>query len=458
MLKKNDVLQLHITGMTLHGDGVAKAFAVASTSHGGIAVFVPGVCPGDTIKALILKVKPRHAFGKCLEVISPSPQRADPQCDVFPRCGGCSFRCLSYQAELEFKQSETTEILRRIGKIDLELEPILGAQSHERYRNKALLPVCEREGKIRAGFYARHSHRVVCCDDCRLQPELFSRLAQAVCQWAGEVGCTVYDEATGRGLLRHIYLRSAQNCTQALVCLVVNGRGVPRADILISRLRAVSNAVKGVLLSHNTKDTNVVLGESVTLLWGQEHIIERLCGLEFTLSPLSFFQVNAAQAERLYRLAGEFAQLRGNEKLLDLYCGTGTIGLTMARGCAELVGVEIIPQAVEDARRNATHNQIDNARFICADAAKAAAQLAAENWQPDVVLIDPPRRGCELGLLQIIANMSPARIVYISCDPATLARDLAVLRDLGYEAKRIQPVDMFPRTGHVECVSLLEKL
>jgi len=295
------------------------------------------------------------------------------------------------------------------------------------------------------------------CGDCKLQPELFNQLARAVCAWADETRCTVYDEAAGTGLLRHIYLRCAQDCAQALVCLVVNGQGVPRADKLIARLRAVSGAVKGVLLNHNSGAGNAVLGGSETLLWGEGHIRERLCGLEFTLSPLSFFQVNPRQAQRLYALAGEYAALRGGERVLDLYCGTGTIGLSLARDCAQLVGVEAVPQAVEDARRNAERNGIANARFLCADAAKAAAQLAAEGWRPDVILIDPPRKGCEPALLHTVARMSPGRVVYVSCDPATLARDLALMRTLGYDTKRLRPVDMFPRTGHVECVALLER-
>jgi len=446
---KNDVIELKITGMTLRGDGIAH--------HGGMLVFVPGVCLGDEIKALVLKVKPKYAFAKCLEVTRPSAQRIDPQCGVFPKCGGCAFRCMSYAAELALKQHETAEVLRRIGKIELEPELILGAENHERYRNKALLPVAEIDGRVRAGFYARHSHRVVPHDDCCLQPELFGQLVQAICQWAEETKCSVYDERTGRGLLRHIYLRSAQNCMQVLVCLVINGRDVPRADILIARMRAVSSAVKGVLLNHNVADTNVVLGEEETLLWGQNFITEQLCGLAFKLSAQSFFQVNAQQTEKLYMLAGEFAQLSGSENLLDLYCGTGTIGLSMAQRCAALVGVEVVPQAIEDACENAENNGIENARFICADAAEAAAKLQAEAWRPDVVLVDPPRKGCSPTLLESIAKMQPQRIVYISCDPATLARDLQILQELGYTVRRIRPVDMFPRTGHVECVALIEK-
>ena len=449
-MTKNDVLELDITGMTLQGDGIAR--------HGGVPVFVPGVCPGDRVKALILKAKPNHAFGKCVEVLTSSPGRADPQCEAFPRCGGCAFRCLDYAAELEIKQKETAQILKRIGKIDLAPEPILGAQTSERYRNKALLPLREIDGQVRAGFYARHSHRVVYSEDCKLQPVLFNELAHEICRWAEETRCSVYDETTGRGLLRHIYLRQARQCEQALVCLVINGNSIPQPDQLVARLRAASPAVRGVLLNHNSDATNVVLGAAQTLLWGEDRITETLRGLEFALSPLSFFQVNPAQAERLYAVAEQFAQLRGGERLLDLYCGTGTIGLSMAKNCAELAGVEVVPQAVADARRNAAHNGIPNARFICADAAQAAARLAGEGWRPDVILVDPPRKGCEAALLQTIARMRPRRVVYISCDPATLARDLAILRGLDYETKAVQPVDMFPRTGHVECVARVENV
>ena len=446
-MKKNDIIPLEITGMTLQGDGIAR--------YEGVPVFVPGTCPGDRIQALLLKAKPNCAFGKCAQLLEPSPERIDPGCEAFPRCGGCAFRHIRYDTELAIKRREAGETLRRIGGIELELEPILGAETPERYRNKALLPVCVEHGRVRAGYYARHSHRVVYSGDCRLQPEVFSRLAGAVCAWAEEAGCSVYDEGTGKGLLRHVYLRHSQGGKQVLACLVINGRGVPRADTLVARLRAESPALWGVLLSHNTKDSNAVLGQEETLLWGEGQITETLCGLEFTLSPRSFFQVNPAQAQRLYRLAGELAGLAGKERVLDLYCGTGTIGLTMARDCAALVGVEAVPQAVEDARRNAARNGISNARFLCMDVAQAAARLAGEGWRPDTVLLDPPRKGCEPALLRTVAEMAPGRIVYVSCDPATLARDLKLLRGMGYEAKRIVPVDMFPRTGHVEMIVLL---
>ena len=449
-MKKNDLIDLTITNMTLQGDGIAR--------HDGVPVFAPGTCPGDCIKALILKTKPNCAFGKCVEILSPSPDRMDPGCGAFPRCGGCAFRHIGYDTELEIKRREAGETLRRIGGIAFALEPILGAENPDRYRNKAMLPVCMDHDRVRAGYYTRHSHRVVYSEDCMLQPEVFNRLALAVCAWAEETGCSVYDETARTGLLRHIYLRQAQGGAQVLVCLVVNGQGVPRADLLIARLRAESNAVKGILLSHNREDANVVLGREETLLWGGGQITETLCGLEFALSPQSFFQVNPTQAQRLYRLAGEYAELSGGERVLDLYCGTGTIGLTVARACAELVGVEAVPQAVEDARRNAARNGISNARFLCMDAARAAAQLTGEGWQPDVVLLDPPRKGCEPALLRAVAEMAPRRVVYISCDPATLARDLKLLYGMGYEAARIAPVDMFPRTGHVEMIAQINKM
>ena len=456
-MNKNDILELEIIGMTLQGDGVAR--------RGGLAVFVPGVCPGDTVRALILKVKPNCAFAKCLEVLTPGPGRIDAGCAAFPRCGGCAFRCLDYGLELEIKQREARETLRRIGGIEPLWEPILGAASPERCRNKAMLPVQAVGGRVRAGFYMRNSHRVVYGDDrkgdfdCLLQPKAFAHIAEAVCEWAQAVKCSLYDEKTGEGLLRHIYLRQGESeaGTQILVCLVVNGFGVPRADLLLQRLRGASRAVRGVMLSHNTRDTNVVLGDSQTLLWGSERVTQRLGGLDFTLSARSFFQVNPAQAERLYRLAERFADLTGQERVLDLYCGTGAAGLTMAGRCAELVGVEIVPQAVEDARHNAVQNGISNARFLCMDAAKAAIQLSAEGWKPDVTLLDPPRRGCEPALLRTVAGMVPRRVVYVSCDPSTLARDLALLRELGYHTTKAAPVDMFPRTGHVECVALAER-
>ncbi|MDR1927468.1 MAG: 23S rRNA (uracil(1939)-C(5))-methyltransferase RlmD [Oscillospiraceae bacterium] len=448
-MKKNDRLVLEVTGMTLQGAGIARS--------GGVPVFLPGTCPGDTVEALILKEKGNCAFGKCMEVLRPSAQRVEPECPVFPRCGGCAFRHISYAAELVLKERELGETLRRIGGAQPVMAPIVAAESPERYRNKAMLPLRREGDRVLAGFFARHSHRLVHSGDCLLEPEVFGRLAEAVCDWARQACCTVYDEESGTGLLRHIYLRKNRAGSEIFVCLVINGQDVPCADRLISRLRGVSTAVKAILLNHNSARTNVILGRACTQLWGARQITETLCGLEFSLSPLSFFQVNPAQAERLYQIAARYAGLRGRERVLDLYCGAGTVGLSMAAQAGEVIGVESVPQAVEDARRNAGQNGIGNARFLLADAAQAVWELEAQGWRPDVVLLDPPRKGCTQALLRGVAALAPARIVYLSCDPATLARDLAVLRDLAYLPEELTPVDMFPRTGHVESAVKLER-
>lgn len=450
-MKKNDSIETEITGMTLQGAGIARC--------DGVPVFIPAACTGDRVRTLILKTKGNCAFGKLQQILEPSEMRIDPGCPAFPRCGGCAFRHISYAAELELKQRELAETLRRIGGMQLPLRPIVAAQNPDRYRNKAMMPLRLEHGRIQAGFFARHSHRVIPCGDCLLAPESFAGLGRAVCAWAEESACTLYDEGTDRGLLRQIYLRQNRDGSGILVTLVVNGGGIPRADQLIAALRRENAAVKGILLNHNTAPGNTILGPRCTLLWGTGHITETLCGLCFALSPLSFFQVNPAQAERLYTAAAEYAG--AGERVLDLYCGTGTVGLSVLAlrgGGGELIGVESVPQAVEDARRNAVNNGFASARFICADAAVAAAQLAAEGWQPDVILLDPPRKGCEAALLRRVAGMRPGRIVYISCDPATLARDLALLQTLGYAAQEATPVDMFPRTGHVECVVLMTRI
>lgn len=454
-MDKNDILELEITGMTLQGAGIAR--------FEGVPVFVPAACTGDRLCARIVKVKSNCAFGRIEEIIVPSPTREASGCQAFPRCGGCAFRHIGYEAELALKQRELTETLRRIGGVEVPIRPIVPAESPERYRNKALLPLCRLDGRIQAGFYAPHSHRVVPCEDCLLAPKSFSPLTRAVLAWAEEVGCSLYDEESGKGLLRQIYLRQNREGSEILVTLVVNSSGVPRADRLIQALRRQSAAVKGILLNHNTLPGNTVLGPRCTTLWGADRIAETLCGLRFELSPLSFFQVNPAQAEKLVGCAAAAAGAQEGDgkpvRLLDLYCGTGTIGLSVLRafgGRGELLGVESAPQAVEDARRNAANNGFENARFVCADAVAFAAR-PPEGWRPDIILIDPPRKGCEAALLQHTAAMRPGRIVYISCDPATLARDLALLAGHGYAAREAAPVDMFPRTGHVETVVRLER-
>ena len=454
-LAKNDVVTLEITGTTHEGAGVGR--------FEGMAVFVPAAAQGDTVRARIVKVASSCAFARVEEIIAPAPSRVEPDCAFFGPCGGCVFRHISYEAELTAKQARVSDALRRIAGLSLEPLPILGAKQTDGYRNKAQYPVAQvldeqgRPAGIRAGFYAPRSHRVVGDGQCRLQPECFARALGAFGQWAAETRVRAYDETTGKGLLRHIYLRFAEGTGQLMACAVANGDALPAPERLVALLRAACPETASVVLNVNRARGNVILGARCVTLWGTDTITDRLCGLLIELSPLSFYQVNRAQAERLYGVAADFAGLTGRELLLDLYCGAGAIGLSMAGRAGRVVGVEVVPEAVENARRNAHRNGIRNAEFLCDAAGGAAKRLAAQGLRPDVVVVDPPRKGCDEPTIEAIAEMSPARVVYVSCDPATLARDLALLTARGYRARQAQPVDLFPRTAHVETVVRLEK-
>jgi len=454
-MKKNDSIPLTITALTLEGRGVGH--------YGGMAVFAPATAAGDQIEALVLKVKPRYAYAKLREILVPSPERVPASCAVFPQCGGCVFRHIRYEAELELKAQAVRDAFTRIGKIDLELEPILGALSPERYRNKAQYPVAAGENGPVIGFYAPHSHRVVglrdCRSnyDCRLQPLEFAGILAAIEQWISCYQISIYDENTHTGLLRHIYIRKAEAMDTIMVCLVVNGETLPQAQALVEALRTTEPKISGILLNVNRRDSNVILGDSCKTLWGEAYLEDRLCGLCFRISPLSFYQVNRPQAERLYEIAARYAALTGKETILDLYCGMGAVGLSMAKQAGRLFGVESVEAAVRDARENAALNGIANAEFLCADAAEGLESLRSRGIVPEVVLLDPPRKGCAAALLSTVAGMRPERIVYISCNPATLARDCALLQEQGYAVRAAAPVDLFPRTGHVECVALLTR-
>lgn len=446
--QKNDLIELDVTGMTSEGSGIARA--------GEFAVFVPGAAAGDRILCRIVKVEKRFAYGKVERLIDPSPDRLPAaDCPVAGPCGGCVYRHVTYEAELRYKWRRVADALSRIGGVDVTPRPIVSG-APDRYRNKAQYPAAMGEEGLIFGFYAPRSHRLVPCRDCLLQPEEFRDILDAVDAWATAAGVTVYDETVRTGLLRHVYIRKAQATGQIMMCLVCTSGRLPMADDLTARLKRIPGVCTAVV-NVNRRDTNVVLGEEEYPLFGDGTILDRLGGLEFSLSPRSFYQVNHDVAERLYALAAEAAGLTGKETLLDLYCGTGTIGLTMAHAAGTLIGVEVAAPAVEDARRNAARNGIRNARFICADAAEAATQLAAEGTRPDIVILDPPRKGCDPAVIRTVAAMAPARVVYVSCDPATLARDLKLFGELGYETKQVTPVDMFPRTAHVETVVLMTK-
>lgn len=449
-IRKNDRIKLTVDSCSSNGSGVGK--------YNGMAIFVPATVPGEEITAHLLKVKKNYAFAKVQSVDLPSPDRIVPECPVYASCGGCVFSHMKYSAEAKIKESHVAECFKRIGGVSPELEPIIAAADDKRYRNKAQYPVALDGENIKIGFYSPHSHRVVHCPDCLLQPEEFADILGVFTAYIKENGVSVYDEARHRGLLRHIYLRKGERTGEIMVCAVVNGTKLPDEDGLVQMLISKNRNIKSIILNSNTEDTNVILGKKCRTLWGDNSITDILCDLKFKISPLSFYQVNRNQAERLYNKAAEYAALTGEETVLDLYCGAGTIGLSMSKKAKEIIGVEIVPEAIEDAKINAEMNGIKNARFICDDAASAAQTLKSEGVKPDVIILDPPRKGCSPDMVKTAVEMNPDRIVYVSCDPATLARDCAVFDSLGYTATKATPVDMFPRTGHVETVCLLTRL
>lgn len=451
-LQKNELVEIEITGIMAEGSGVGRV--------DGIAVFVPGAATGDRAKIRILKTAKTYAFGKIEELLQPSPHRVQPDCPSFPQCGGCSFRHISYEEELRVKEIRVRDAMERIGGLrNPDIRPILGAAVTDGYRNKAQIPLgVDKQGKLIAGFYASHSHRIVECTCCALQPKQFQQALTAFLEWARQSGESVYNEATRRGKLRHLYLRMAPTTGEVMVCVVVNGNGLKGEKELAELLCQKVDGLKSVLINNNREDTNVVLGRRFRTVWGQDSLTDVLCGLRFRISPESFYQVNHDQAERLYALAGEYAGLTGKETVLDLYCGTGTIGLSMAHRAGRVIGVEAVEQAVENARENAALNHIHNAEFLCMDAADAAQLLVQRGEHPDVVVLDPPRKGCAPELIQTVAQMGPSRVVYVSCDPATLARDSKLFCTLGYQAGLVTPVDLFPRTRHVETVVLMSRV
>lgn len=448
MFKKNDLTELEITALTSDGDGVGRA--------GELVFFVPNTAVGDTVNTRVLKVKKNVAYGRVEEIVAPSIDRIDPDCPVSNSCGGCVYRHISYEAEFKAKRQKVIDAVTRIGKLSADLvKDIIPSENIDGYRNKAMIPVgLNRSGEVVMGFYARHSHNIMHCINCRLSPDIFNDIAADFYDFISRRPELVYTSLNRRGI-RHLYLRYAESSGDVMVCIVAGEKNFKGDKELYNSLLEKYPTVKSIIVNINPDETNVILGKKTYTVYGSDHITDTLCGLNFDISPQAFYQVNRRQAERLYGIAADYAALSGNEFLMDLYCGTGTIGLSMADKCRELIGVEIIPEAVENAKKNAARNGVSNARFICGDAAFAADKLRAEGVRPDVIVVDPPRKGLTPELIDTIAQMSPERIVYVSCDPATLARDLALFADKNYSVKEITPVDMFPRTAHVESVAMI---
>ena len=444
-LQKGKLYTGTVEGYSSEGLGVVRL--------DGAVVFVPRAVRGETVDLRITRVMKSSCAGEIVKIHAPSPERAVPECPYFGRCGGCDFQHLSYPEELRAKRQRVQDALKRLGGADLRVEEILGAREPTRYRNKSQYPV--GPGGV-IGFYRARSHQVVPVDRCLIQSEASDRTAKAVGDWMRRYKVSAYDESTGKGLVRHIYVR-VNAAGESLCCVVANGKQLPREPELAALVQSAAPGTVGVVLNTNTRPGNVVLGDQYRTIWGRNFLMDTLCGLEFKLSIPSFYQVNRAQAEVLYSKALEFAGLTGRETVLDLYCGTGTITLCLARRAARAIGAEIVPPAVADARENAARNGITNAEFFCGDAAAVAARLESQGLRPDVITVDPPRKGLSPEVIASIAGMGPERVVYVSCDPATLGRDVKVFAGLGYRADRACAVDLFPGTRHVETVVLLSK-
>ena len=448
MLEKNVVYEAVITDYTAEGQGIAHI--------DGITVFIPNTIAGERVRVRIETVRKTWAAGKITELLKKSPHRVNRQCPVAKLCGGCDFWHMDYEEETRLKADRVKTCLNRLAGEHFEEIPILEAPALCGYRNKAQYPVASKKGRVYAGFFRAGTHEVVENSRCLILPEETDRVKDAVIDYANCYRVSAYDEAAHTGLLRHIYVRRGAVSRQILVCLVVNGDGLPKLPALIEALKTVPGFTT-LVLSVNTKKGNAVLGDKFVTLYGPGYIEDTLCGLNFRLSARSFYQVNHAQAQRLYETAIAMAGITKDDLVLDLYCGVGTITLAMASAAGRVIGVEVVPQAIEDAKDNARRNGIENAEFFCADAGAAALDLEQKGIRPDIITVDPPRKGLNGDAIEAIARMSPKRLVYVSCDPATLARDVALLKERGFRVEKVTAADLFPRCSHIETIVLMSR-
>ncbi len=442
-MQKNDIVEIEITGMTDDGSGVGR--------YNGMAVFVPFALLGEVVRVLIIKVNKSYCAGKLLEVIKPSKGRIKADCEYFYVCGGCSYRNVSYEEELLYKVAHVRDCIERIGKIETNILPVLGGERC-RYRNKAQFPVNENG----AGLYARRSHRVIDTDNCIIQNEDSVKILNSVKEFMAEHRVSGYNEEKHSGVIRNVYTRYGEGKT--LVCIVTRSEELPNKDKLIEKIKSTGVPLWGIVQNINSKRTNVVLGKNIKILFGQGFMYDRIGDLRFKVSPLSFYQVNPAQTKVLYDTVKNFLGETENAVVWDIYCGIGTIGQYAAKNAKKLIGIEIVPEAIEDARENARLNGIKNSEYYVGAAEALAPRLVKSGKRPDTVILDPPRKGCDTALLDSIAMVKPKKIIYVSCKASTLARDLAYLSGKGYKTEIARPVDMFPGTPHVETVVLLSQL
>lgn len=451
-MKKDDLIEVTIEDLSEEGTGIGK--------FEGMTFFIKDAVIGDRVRAKIMKMKKNYGFARLMEVLTPSPDRVEPLCPVARQCGGCQIQAMSYEAQLAFKTRKVESNLKRIGKFEeIPMESIIGMEDPFHYRNKAQFPFGKnRDGKIITGFYAGRTHSIIENTSCHLGKEVNEKILEKILAWMNAFHVEPYNEATGKGLMRHSLIRCGFRTGEIMVCLVINGRKIPGEEALVDSLKIIPG-MTSISLNVNKEKTNVILGREVINLWGRPYIEDYIGEVKYQISPLSFFQVNPVQTERLYGKALEYAGLTGEETVWDLYCGIGTISLFLARKARKVYGVEIIPDAIEDARRNASLNGFTNTEFYVGKAEEVLPEkYEKEGVRADVIVVDPPRKGCDETLLSTMVKMQPERIVYVSCDSATLARDLRYLCDNGYELKRVCPADMFPQTVHVETVCLLSKL
>lgn len=439
-----------ITGMGTESEGVGKIE--------GFTVFVKGAIINETVRVKIIKLTKNYAIGKIEEIITPSEKRVDPKCKIYKYCGGCNMQHISYDKQLEIKRQKVEDAIKRIGKIqDIKVNETIGMENPFRYRNKVILPVGRFGEEVKIGFYAPRSHNIIDMEVCNIQHEIADKVSFIIRSWIKDNNISVYSEEKSSGNLRNIMIRYGFKTKEAMVVIVTREESIRGTDKLIKSLTESVPEVKSIIQSINNKDTNVVLGKKCKTLWGKDTIEDYIGDLKFTISPLSFFQVNPVQTEVLYNKALEYAGLTGEEVVFDAYCGTGTISLFLAKKAKKVYGVEIVPEAIENAKDNAKINGVENVEFFVGEAEKVIPKMIKEGVRPDVVVVDPPRKGCDEKLLLAIAEANPKRVVYVSCDPATLARDIGVLKSLSYKAGCVQPVDMFPETTHVESVVLITR-
>ncbi|WLR44364.1 23S rRNA (uracil(1939)-C(5))-methyltransferase RlmD [Bacillus carboniphilus] len=451
MYKKNEYYNVQFEDLTHDGAGVAKV--------DGFPIFVQGALPDEKGKIKVIKVKKGFAFGRLMELTEQSKERQDAPCPIYKQCGGCQLQHLSYQGQLDYKQKQVKDVLKRIGKLDLEkvkVHPTLGMEDPWNYRNKAQVPVGEREGGLVAGFYQQRSHEIINMERCLIQQAENDHVVQAVKEICERFGIKAYDEKKHKGWLRHIIVRYGYVSGQMMLVFVTKTSDFPHTKALLQEITSQFSMIRSIVQNVNSKRTNVIFGEETNVLFGSEYIYDKIGDIEFAISARSFYQVNPEQTRVLYDKALEYAELTGEESVIDAYCGIGTISLFLAQKAKQVFGVEIVPEAIEDAKRNAELNGMSNAEFAVGQAEEVIPTWYKEGNKAEVIVVDPPRKGCDEALLQTIIDMKPKRVVYVSCNPSTLARDLHILEQGGFETKEVQPVDMFPHTSHVETVALIE--